>query len=51
MAGMDPLHDNYRFLAQYNQWFNARLLDACERLTDLERKQDRVHSLTPCTTR
>jgi len=41
MAGMDPLHDNYRFLAQYNQWFNARLLDACERLTDLERKQDR----------
>jgi uncharacterized damage-inducible protein DinB len=38
---MEPLHENYRFLAQYNQWFNARLLDACERLTDLQRKQDR----------
>jgi uncharacterized damage-inducible protein DinB len=41
MAGMDPLHDNYRFLAQYNQWFNARLLDACESLTDAQRKQER----------
>lgn len=38
---MEPLHENYRFLAQYNQWFNARLLDACEHLTDLQRKQDR----------
>ena len=41
MAGMDPLNDNYRFLAQYNQWFNARLLDACESLTDAQRKQER----------
>ncbi len=38
---MDSLHDNYRFLAQYNQWFNARLLDACESLTDAQRKQER----------
>lgn len=41
MRGMDALTDNYRFLARYNQWFNARLLDAAERLTDAERKQDR----------
>ncbi len=38
---MDAFTDNYRFLARYNQWFNTRLLDACERLTDAERKLDR----------
>jgi hypothetical protein len=38
---MDAFADNYRFLARYNQWFNARLFDACEGLTDAQRKQDR----------
>jgi len=33
--------DNYRYLARYNRWFNARLYDACEKLTDEERKRDR----------
>jgi uncharacterized damage-inducible protein DinB len=37
----DTCHDNYRFLARYNQWFNQRLFDACESLTDEQRKQDR----------
>lgn len=41
MGGMNAFTDNYRFLARYNQWFNSRLLDASERLTDAERKQDR----------
>ena len=35
------LLDNYRFLARYNRWFNQRLYDACERLSDEERKRDR----------
>ena len=30
-----------RGLPRYNQWFNQRLLDACERLTDAQRKEDR----------
>jgi uncharacterized damage-inducible protein DinB len=34
--------DNYRFLARYNGWFNQRLYDACEKLPDEERKQDRA---------
>ncbi|MES2952903.1 MAG: DinB family protein [Pseudomonadota bacterium] len=38
---MDTFSDNYRFLGRYNQWFNTRLLDACEGLTDAERKLDR----------
>ena len=33
--------DNYRFLARYNRWFNERLYDACEKLSDEERKRDR----------
>jgi len=33
--------DNYRFLARYNRWFNARLYDACEQVSDAERKRDR----------
>jgi uncharacterized damage-inducible protein DinB len=33
--------DNYRFLAQYNRWFNGRLYEACEQLADAERKRDR----------
>lgn len=37
----DFANNNYRFLARYNQWFNTQLLDAAERLTDAERKQDR----------
>lgn len=38
---MDGLIDNYRFLARYNAWFNARLFDACERLDDAARKAPR----------
>jgi uncharacterized damage-inducible protein DinB len=33
--------DNYRFLAEYNRWFNERLYAACESLPDEERKRDR----------
>jgi DinB family len=33
--------DNYRLLARYNRWFNTRLYDACERVSDEERKRDR----------
>jgi uncharacterized damage-inducible protein DinB len=33
--------DNYRWLARYNRWFNQRLYDACEPLSDAERKRDR----------
>jgi len=36
-----PFLDNYRLLARYNQWFNTRLYDACEGLSDAARKQDR----------
>jgi uncharacterized damage-inducible protein DinB len=36
----DALHDNYRLLARYNRLFNARLYDACEKLSDEERKRD-----------
>ncbi|MEO8655838.1 MAG: DinB family protein [Ramlibacter sp.] len=35
------LLENYRFLARYNRWFNLRLYDACEQLSDEERKGDR----------
>ncbi|MBK6358390.1 MAG: DinB family protein [Comamonadaceae bacterium] len=38
---MDPMLDNYRLLARYNTWFNARLFDACERLDDAARKLPR----------
>jgi len=37
----DALHTNYRWLARYNAWFNERLYDACERLTDAQRREDR----------
>jgi uncharacterized damage-inducible protein DinB len=41
----DDKHDaflqQFRWLARYNRWFNERLYDACERLSDAERKQDR----------
>jgi len=33
--------DNYRLFARYNRWFNQRMYDACEQLTDEERKRDR----------
>ena len=33
--------DNYRFLARYNRWINQRLYQACETLTDEERKRER----------
>lgn len=33
--------DNYRLQAQYNRWINQRLYDACEQLTDDDRKRDR----------
>ncbi len=32
---------NYQFLAKYNRWFNGRLFDACEQLSDEERRRDR----------
>jgi len=32
---------NYRFLAEYNRWFNQRLYTACEQLPDEERKRER----------
>lgn len=41
MRAMDNFFENYRFLARYNQWFNGQLMDACERLSDAQRKQDR----------
>lgn len=42
ITAMDSaLVENYRFLARYNHWFNQRLYDACEQLTDEERKRDR----------
>jgi uncharacterized damage-inducible protein DinB len=31
---------NYRFLAQYNRWFNLRLYAACDGLSDAARQQD-----------
>ena len=37
----DALHANYRWLARYNAWFNERLYDACEPLTDAQRREDR----------
>jgi uncharacterized damage-inducible protein DinB len=37
----EVLLDNYAFLARYNRWFNQRLYEACEKLTDDERKRDR----------
>ncbi|TFZ00306.1 DinB family protein [Ramlibacter humi] len=37
----DAFLENYRWLARYNRWFNARLYDACERLDDAGRRQDR----------
>jgi uncharacterized damage-inducible protein DinB len=33
--------DNYRLLARYNRWFNQRVYDASEQLTDEARKRDR----------
>ena len=38
---MDAMLNNYRFLARYNTWFNARLYDACEHLDDAARKAPR----------
>jgi uncharacterized damage-inducible protein DinB len=32
---------NYQYLAQYNRWFNQRLFDACEQLSDADRRLDR----------
>lgn len=32
---------NYRWLARYNAWFNERLYDACERLPEAQRREDR----------
>ncbi|MES2362205.1 MAG: DinB family protein [Pseudomonadota bacterium] len=33
--------DNGRLLARYNSWINQRLYEACEKLTDEERKRER----------
>lgn len=37
----EVLLDNYTFLSRYNRWFNERLYQSCEALTDEERKRDR----------
>jgi uncharacterized damage-inducible protein DinB len=37
----DPLLDHYRMLARYNAGANHRLYEACEGLSDTERKRDR----------
>jgi uncharacterized damage-inducible protein DinB len=37
----DTLLANFRFLANYNRWFNDRLYGACEKLPDAERRRDR----------
>lgn len=37
----DAMLANYRWLARYNRWFNARLYDACEGLSDDERRRER----------
>lgn len=31
---------NYQFLARYNRWFNGRLFDACEQLSEADRRRD-----------
>jgi len=33
--------ENFQLLARYNAWFNLRVLDACEKLGDAQRKLDR----------
>lgn len=43
--------DNYRFLARYNRWMNQRLYQACESLTDAERKRERGAFSAPSTAR
>lgn len=35
------LIESYAFLAKYNRWFNEQLYNACEKLSDEERKRDR----------
>ena len=37
----DASLQQWRWLARYNGWFNERLYDACERLDDAARRQDR----------
>ncbi len=37
----NPLIAQYRLQVRYNQWFNGKLYDACERLSDDERKLPR----------
>ncbi|MEJ6022598.1 DinB family protein [Ramlibacter sp. PS4R-6] len=39
-ASADAFLANYRYLAEYNRWFNERLYDACERVGDAERRHD-----------
>lgn len=41
MEQADVMVDNYRWLARYNRWFNERLYDACEQLSDVDRRRDR----------
>jgi len=38
---MDAFVDNYRFLAAYNRWFNQRLYEVSQQLSDEDRKLDR----------
>src|SRR3954467_6326779 len=35
------LAGQYRWFARYNTWFNQRLYDACEGLSDAQRKEPR----------
>ena len=41
MEHANAMLENYRWLARYNRWFNARLFDACEQLPEAERRRDR----------
>jgi uncharacterized damage-inducible protein DinB len=38
---VSTLLDHHRLLARYNRWFNEALFDACEKLDDAARRQDR----------
>ncbi len=37
----DTALEHYRFMARYNAWFNEQLYNACEQLSEAERKRDR----------
>ena len=37
----EPLQQHFDLMARYNRWFNTRLYDACETLSETERRRDR----------